>query len=88
MINLGEGISQVQIATIDAYMQFNRERQEQQGIGLGLVLVKRLLKLYGGYLHIDSVPGKYTQLELALPLAVGLTGTPGNLHELPHSSTH
>jgi two-component system sensor histidine kinase/response regulator len=88
IINLGEGISQTQIATIDAYMQFNRERQEQQGIGLGLVLVKRLLKLYGGHLHIDSIPGKYTQLELAFPLALGRTHPPTTLHELPHSSTH
>lgn len=44
----GLGMSSEEIANIGAYAQFNRQIREQQGIGLGLTLAKRLTELYGG----------------------------------------
>ncbi|MUL36847.1 hybrid sensor histidine kinase/response regulator [Gloeocapsopsis dulcis] len=55
----GRGMTNEQIAKLGAYMQFER-KYEQQGIGLGLTIAKRLAELYGGELTIDSIPGKTT----------------------------
>lgn len=50
----GRGMSQDQIYSIAAHLQFDRWVYEQQGTGLGLAIVKRFLELYGGSLHIES----------------------------------
>ncbi|HAN73933.1 MAG TPA: hybrid sensor histidine kinase/response regulator [Planktothrix sp. UBA8407] len=57
-INSGRGMTAEQIAKIGAYQQFERDIYEQQGSGLGLILVKRLLHFYQGDLEIESTPGK------------------------------
>ncbi len=51
-------------------MQFERKTQEQQGLGLGLIIAKRLTELHGGSLDIQSEPGKGTTVVVKLPLAV------------------
>ena len=67
----GRGMTAAQISNIGAYMQFQRKLYEQQGSGLGLAIAGRLAGLHKGHLEIASAPGKYTTVNLALPIAKG-----------------
>ena len=64
----GRGMTERQIRNIGAYMQFERALYEQQGLGLGLVIAKRLVDLYGGNLHISSDHQHGTLITVNFPL--------------------
>jgi len=57
----GSGMTAEQIANMGAYMQFGRDKVEQQGNGLGLTLVSKLMKSLGSNLVIESAPGEGTR---------------------------
>lgn len=67
-INSGRGMTAEQIARIGAYQQFERHIYEQQGSGLGLILVRRLVQFYQGDMEIQSTPGKITIVRIFLSL--------------------
>lgn len=52
----GEGMTAEEITSIGAYMQFERWLREQQGMGLGLAVVKLLSQMYGATFSISSEP--------------------------------
>ncbi|GAB4572489.1 MAG: hybrid sensor histidine kinase/response regulator [Anaerolineae bacterium] len=64
----GHGMTTEQINQIGAYMQFDRRIYEQQGLGLGLFVTKRLVELHGGTLQIISAPEQGTEVRVRLPL--------------------
>ncbi len=64
----GPGIPPELPTRIRAYYQPGRLLHEQQGIGLGLTLAKRLLELYGGSLTLERLPGGGTRVAFQLPL--------------------
>ncbi|HLP75803.1 MAG TPA: hybrid sensor histidine kinase/response regulator [Candidatus Paceibacterota bacterium] len=66
----GRGLSVEHIAKIGAYMQFDRKMHEQQGLGLGLTICKRLTELHGGTLTIQSNVGTGTVVTVKLPKAL------------------
>ena len=68
VIDEGRGLSKEAIAILGAYMQFDRSIYEQQGIGLGLIIAKRLAELHGGRLLVDSTEGEGTTITVYLPL--------------------
>ncbi len=65
----GPGISSDQLESAkQAFRQIDRERQEQQGLGLGLPLSEKIIRMHGGALELSSVVGKGTQVVVNLPL--------------------
>jgi two-component system, sensor histidine kinase and response regulator len=63
----GRGMTAQQIASIGAYMQFDRDVHEQQGQGLGLTIVRGIAELHGGSFTVDSVLDKGTTITVRLP---------------------
>jgi two-component system, sensor histidine kinase and response regulator len=69
VMDQGRGFSTEHITKVGAYMQFERQIQEQQGLGLGLVIARRLAELHGGTLSILSERGTRTTVSVELPRA-------------------
>ena len=63
----GRGFSTEQITRIGAYMQFDRKLHEQQGLGLGLMIMKRLVELHGGTFSIEGKKGEGATVTATLP---------------------
>jgi signal transduction histidine kinase len=65
----GRGMTQSQVASVGAFMQFERSSYEQQGMGLGLKIAQKITELYGGHLLIDSTYKTGTTVHVDLPFA-------------------
>jgi len=63
----GRGMAPATIARVGAFMQFDRKTHEQQGLGLGLTIARRLTELHGGKLVIESELGRGTKVTVRLP---------------------
>jgi two-component system, sensor histidine kinase and response regulator len=63
----GRGFSSEHIRNIDAYVQFERKMQDEQGLGLGLAIAKKLADLHGGSLTIESRQGEGATVTIKLP---------------------
>lgn len=64
----GRGMEAEQVQRIGAFVQFDRDRYEQQGLGLGLTVARRLTELHQGALTVESTPGEGTTVWVWLPL--------------------
>ena len=62
----GRGMTEEQMSQLAAFRQFDRQYYEQQGIGLGLALAKKLAEVHGGRLEITSAVGKGTTVRVFL----------------------
>lgn len=60
----GIGMTPKQVASVGAYMQFDRQQHEQQGSGLGLIIAKKITELHGGSFIIDSTPHEGTKISM------------------------
>lgn len=63
----GRGMSDEQIENIGAYIQFERKVYEQQGSGLGITIVKRIIEMHKGDFFIESEPNHFTTVTIKLP---------------------
>lgn len=64
----GRGMTTEQIEQIGAFMQFEREFYEQQGIGMGLKIVQKIVDLAGGNFTVKSTPQAGTTVSILLPI--------------------
>ena len=67
--NQGRGMTSDQITNIKANNQFERDKFEQQGAGLGLVIAQKILEIYSGKLIIESEPDVNTTVHMVIQLA-------------------
>jgi signal transduction histidine kinase len=63
----GRGITADQITKLGAFMQFDRKTHEQQGLGLGLTIARRLAEIHGGNLSLTSDPATGTVVTATFP---------------------
>jgi signal transduction histidine kinase len=63
----GRGLTAEEIGRIGVFQQFDRSKHEQQGLGLGLVLVQKLASQYGASFQIESQPGEGTTVRVVFP---------------------
>jgi two-component system, sensor histidine kinase and response regulator len=62
----GRGMTKDQVNSIAALAQFERSVYEQQGIGMGLVICKKLVEIHDGSFHIDSIVNEGTNITFSL----------------------
>jgi len=62
----GIGIDENKINEITAFGQFDRDKMEQQGIGLGLITSKKLIEFYGGTFSLTKNSDKGTNVKISL----------------------
>lgn len=70
IIDQGRGLDMESLHKVGAYMQFERKFHEQQGLGLGLIISRKLAELHGGSLAMQSQKNSGTTVTVKLPLAV------------------
>jgi two-component system, sensor histidine kinase and response regulator len=69
IVDRGVGMSSENLAlAFKGFRQIDRERHEQQGMGMGLPLAKGIIEVHGGTLEVNSVVGQGTQVIIRLPL--------------------
>ncbi|OIN60719.1 hybrid sensor histidine kinase/response regulator [Arsenicibacter rosenii] len=72
--NTGRVFRQQDIDRIGPYVQFDRDKYEQQGLGLGLALIKKILSFNRGELEVNASETGETQVAVSLPVCQ--TGLP------------
>ncbi|MEZ4671047.1 MAG: response regulator [Anaerolineae bacterium] len=64
----GIGVKEEQIKMMGAFMQFERTLHEQQGVGLGFSIARRLSQLYNGNIELCSQFNQGTTVTIMLPI--------------------
>lgn len=57
---------------MDFFRQINRTKFEQQGMGIGLPLAKKIIDLHGGTLELKTAPGQGMVAQVVLPVCTNL----------------
>jgi signal transduction histidine kinase len=65
----GRGMTAEQLTKIGAFMQFDRKTHEQQGLGLGLTIARRIAEIHGGGLTVQSDLNSGTTITVKVPVA-------------------
>jgi signal transduction histidine kinase len=70
LFNTGPGISRKDLPRVfDQFYRADKSRSAKSGgAGLGLAIVRQIVRLHHGTVSIDSMPGAWTQVDMFLPL--------------------
>jgi len=69
VIDQGVGIPKTELDLLfDPFYQINREKNEQQGSGAGLAIVRHVAQLHNGRVEVESEPGKGSTFRLRIPV--------------------
>ncbi|MFC1478343.1 PAS domain S-box protein [Candidatus Margulisiibacteriota bacterium] len=63
----GPGIDKKNHSKVFQLFQTLRPRDEVEGSGMGMAMVKKIIETYGGYLILDSEPGRGTSVQFSWP---------------------
>ncbi len=62
----GRGMDSKKVEEINTLTQFERDIYEQQGVGMGLIISKKLVEIHDGIFHISSKIGEGTTVQFSL----------------------
>lgn len=65
----GRGMNHQQLKNLGLFRQFDHDKFKQPGLGVGLFIVRQILRRNRGSLHIESNPGAGTVCEVTLPVS-------------------
>jgi signal transduction histidine kinase len=66
----GVGIAAKELPNLfERFRQIDRDRMEQQGLGLGLAIAREYVQLHGGDISVESTPGQGSTFTIRLPVA-------------------
>ena len=68
IVDHGVGLDSDQISSIGGFMQFQRKKHAQQGMGFGLSIAALLIRMEGGKMEIESKKGEGTMIRILFPL--------------------
>jgi len=71
--DFGTGIPKEFLNQVDAYIQFDRKKQEQQGLGLGLAIIYKIIDLHSGFIEIESKLNNFTKVMIKIPVATDMS---------------
>lgn len=69
VINEGKGMTAQQLEEIGSFRQFHQEFFSQEGCGLGLAIVRKLIEIYQGSIRIESFVDHQTIVHAILPVS-------------------
>ncbi|KPQ00957.1 MAG: two-component signal transduction system fused histidine kinase / response regulator [Bacteroidetes bacterium HLUCCA01] len=64
----GIGMEPGKVRSLGGFMQLDRDRNEQQGSGLGFTIARQLVELMGGSVKVESKPNYGTTVSFRLPI--------------------
>jgi CheY-like chemotaxis protein/anti-sigma regulatory factor (Ser/Thr protein kinase) len=69
VLDKGTGMTEAEISEAAPFRQFHRKIEQQEGNGLGLVLITRILLTFNGVMKIESEKESFTKIIIKIPIA-------------------
>ena len=64
----GVGMDKKSLKEISSFKQFSKNIYAQEGVGIGLAFIKKVLQIFDGHINIASEENQSTQIEFWIPL--------------------
>lgn len=71
--DFGIGFTKEQLPRISFLRQFDRDKNFQSGLGMGLTLVQKIAEMHNCIIKINSEPNDHTTIEVHIPVSINET---------------